>query len=78
MTKKAGPRPKVVNEGVKPALAPVEGNPTTVSPVRDVRAGKPALAPVDVAPPSPSQAEPAPPQTAPSEQAPSQPSGGQD
>ena len=69
MKDKGQPQPKVINEGVKPALAPVDGRPPSVSPVPDGKAGKPALAPVDVAPPSP---------PAPSQPAPSEPSGGQD
>ncbi|MCP4590976.1 MAG: hypothetical protein GY842_09545 [bacterium] len=77
MAEKAEPQPKVVNEGAKPARAPVDVNPTTtVSPGFRRRAGKPPLAPVDVAPPNPPPAEPAPPQPAPSEPTPTPPSDG--
>jgi hypothetical protein len=78
MTDKAPEQPKVVTAGRKPALVAVDVKPMTVSPVPDGKAGKPALAPVDVAPPTPPPAEPAPAQPAPSQPAPSQPSGGQD
>lgn len=59
MAEKTPSLPKVVNEGMKPPLAPVDGHPTTVDPARDTRAGKPPLAPVDVAPPQPPPSEPA-------------------
>jgi len=53
------PETHIASHG-RPALVPVDGNPTTVSPANDVGAGKPAPAPVDVAPPSPPSEEPAP------------------
>ena len=76
MTDKGQPKSKVIIEGRKPALAPVDVERRPASPVGDGKAGKPPLAPVDVAPPSPPPVEPTPSQPAPSEPAPSEPSGG--
>lgn len=78
MPDKTEPQSKAFISGRKPALAPVNVERPLVSPVPDGRAGKPPLAPVDVAPPSPPPAEPAPSEPAPSQPAPSEPSGGQD
>jgi len=64
---KKQPQTKIINGGGKPALVPVDVNLTTVSPVPDKKAGKPPLAPVDVAPPSPPVEEPAPSKPAPSD-----------
>jgi len=76
MTKKAEPQSKVFIGGQKPSLAPVNVDRPLVSPIPDGKAGKPALAPVDVNPPSPPPPDPAPSQPAPSQPAPSEPSGG--
>ena len=50
VTDETQPQPKDVNEDVKPAAAPVDGNPPTGSPVPDGKAGKPAVAPVSRTP----------------------------
>jgi hypothetical protein len=71
MTDETPRQPRTVNGGAKPALAPVDGCPSTVNAIPDGRAGKPALAPVDVAPPRPATSAPSPPQPTP-------PSGGQE
>ncbi|MFH0980261.1 MAG: hypothetical protein V2A79_01815 [Planctomycetota bacterium] len=73
MTDKPEPQSEVFVGGRKPARVPVDVHPTMVSPVPDGRAGKPPLAPVDVAPPSPRPPQPAPTQPAPAEPAPSGP-----
>ena len=79
MTDKEQPQPKDVKEDVKPAAAPVDGNPT-INPLRDINAGgKPPLAPIFETPkPKPKPAEPAKPEPEPSEPPPSPPPKGDD